>query len=108
MGDLQDSTEWNRAWKQLCSNSCICLGLPNTQNSELYTPYLEDSMRMLWVFWSSRCILRLGRSHPSCNHFIPLRVHVHKNWVLGFWVVVMLVQVLGKYMIIRYLDPYGT
>ena len=27
------------------------------------------------------------------------------NSVLGFWVIVIVVQVLGKYMIIRYLDP---
>ena len=26
---------------------------------------------------------------------------------LGFWVIVIIVQVLGKYMIIRYLDPQG-
>ena len=25
--------------------------------------------------------------------------------ILGFWVIVVLVQVLGKYMILRYLDP---
>ena len=35
------------------------------------------------------------------------RVHVPKNLVLhGFRVMVIIVQVLGKYMIIRYLDPY--
>ena len=34
-----------------------------------------------------------------------LRVHVPNNWVLGIWVIVILVQVLGKYMIVRYLDP---
>ena len=34
-----------------------------------------------------------------------LRVQVLSNWVLGFWVVVLVVQVLGKYMSIRYLDP---
>ena len=33
------------------------------------------------------------------------RVQVPHNQVLGFWVIVILVQVLGKYMIIRYLDP---
>ena len=27
------------------------------------------------------------------------------NWVLGIWVIVIEVQVLGKYMIIKYLDP---
>ena len=27
------------------------------------------------------------------------------NWVLRVWVIVIVVQVLGKYMIIRYLDP---
>ena len=36
---------------------------------------------------------------------ITLRVQVPKNWVLGIWVIVIIVQVLGKYMIIRYLDP---
>ena len=36
------------------------------------------------------------------NH---LRVHVPNNWVLGCWVIGIVVQVLGKYMIIRYLDP---
>ena len=33
------------------------------------------------------------------------RVHVHNNWVLGFWVIEILVQVWGKYMIVGYLDP---
>ena len=33
------------------------------------------------------------------------RVQVPNNWVLGFFVIVIIVQVLGKYMIIRYLDP---
>ena len=33
------------------------------------------------------------------------RVHVPNNEVLGFWVIVIIVQVLGKYMIIMYLDP---
>ena len=39
---------------------------------------------------------------------IPQRVHVPNNQVLGFWVIVIVVQVLGKYMIIRYLDPKGS
>ena len=34
-----------------------------------------------------------------------LRVHVPNAYVLGIWVIVIIVQVLGKYMIIRYLDP---
>ena len=37
--------------------------------------------------------------------YLSQRVHVPNNWVLGFWVIVIVVQVLGKYMIIRYLDP---
>ena len=28
-----------------------------------------------------------------------------KNWVLRLLVIVVIVQVLGKYMIIKYLDP---
>ena len=29
---------------------------------------------------------------------------VPNNLVLGFWVMVIIVQIVGKYMIIRYLD----
>ena len=36
------------------------------------------------------------------------RVQVLNNLVLGFWVIVNIVQVLGKHMIIRYLDPQGV
>ena len=38
----------------------------------------------------------------------PLRVKVPNNWVLRVLVLVVIVQVLGKYMIIRYLDPLGS
>ena len=45
----------------------------------------------------------------SCSLPIPgpvtQRVQVPNNSVLGFWVIVIVVQVLGKYMIIKYLDP---
>ena len=34
-----------------------------------------------------------------------LMVHVPNNWILGVWVIVLIVLVLGKYLIIRYLDP---
>ena len=27
------------------------------------------------------------------------------NLVLGFWVIIIIVQALGKYVMIRYLDP---
>ena len=33
------------------------------------------------------------------------RVHVPNNWVLGGLLMGIVVQVLGKYMIIGYLDP---
>ena len=39
------------------------------------------------------------------NSQTSLRVHVPNDWVLGFWVIVIIVQAMGKYMIIRYLDP---
>ena len=38
---------------------------------------------------------------------LGFRVHVANNWVLGFRVIGIIVTVLGKYMIIRYLDPWG-
>ena len=37
--------------------------------------------------------------------YIPQRVRVPNNWLLGIRVIVIIVQVLGKYMIIGYLDP---
>ena len=36
---------------------------------------------------------------------LSLRVHVPNNWVLGIWVIVVMVQVWGKYTIIGHLDP---
>ena len=39
---------------------------------------------------------------------LGFRVQVPNNLVLGFWAIVVIVQVLGKYVIvrlIRYLDP---
>ena len=42
-----------------------------------------------------------------CSWTLTQRVHVPNNLVLGFWVMVVIVQVLGRYMIIRYLDHQG-
>ena len=39
------------------------------------------------------------------QNLMSQRVQVPNNLVLGFWVIVILVQGLGKYVIIRYLDP---
>ena len=39
------------------------------------------------------------------NGTVTQRVHLPNNWVLGFRVIVFVVQVLDKYIIIRYLDP---
>ena len=36
---------------------------------------------------------------------ITQRVQVPNNWVLGVWVMGIMVSVLGKYTILRYLDP---
>ena len=46
----------------------------------------------------------------ASNTSFPLtqRVQVPNNWVLEFWVIGIVVQALGKYMIIRYLDPQGN
>ena len=41
----------------------------------------------------------------------PERVPVPNNLVLGFWVVIVriiIVQVLGKFLVIKYLDPLGN
>ena len=38
---------------------------------------------------------------------VTLRVHVAKDWVFGALVIGIVVQALGKYIIIGYLDPSG-
>ena len=35
------------------------------------------------------------------------RIQVHNNQVFGVWVIVIIVQILGKFMTIGYLDPEG-
>ena len=52
---------------------------------------------------SSKTSAALGL--PCLVYRVSLRVHVPNNWVLRALVIVIIVQVLGKYMIIRYLDP---
>ena len=50
----------------------------------------------------------IHRAHlggPEGCPYTTLRVHVPNNWVLRVLVIVIVVQVLGKYMIIGYLDP---
>ena len=37
--------------------------------------------------------------------WLAQRVHVPNNLVLGFGVIVLIVQVMSKYMIIMYVDP---
>ena len=49
-------------------------------------------------------ILKLKSFAAALNN-MNLRVHVPNNWVLGIWVIVIIVQVWGEYMIIGYLDP---
>ena len=48
-----------------------------------------------------------GCKSPCCRNALTQRIHVSNNQVLGIWVLVIMVQVLGKYMTIRYLDPQG-
>ena len=61
-------------------------------------------------------LFRAGRRHakPTSQPIVvlglgllvvTLRVQVANNYVLGFRVIVIVVQVLGEYMIIGYLDP---
>ena len=53
---------------------------------------------------SSLCVAGFPARAPIAHSFIPCQP---RNQVLGFWVIVLIVQVLGRYMIIRYLDPKG-
>ena len=35
----------------------------------------------------------------------PVRVQAPNTYVLGYWVIVIMVQLLGKYLTVGYLDP---
>ena len=47
----------------------------------------------------------VAKEFPMHKDKNTLRVHVPNNWVLRALEILIIVQVLGKYMIIRYLDP---
>ena len=84
----------------------------NRLNSEMFPPAGTASSRnphslaQQMAEWkkSRREALLFGGGglHSS---WLTQRVHVPNNLVLGIWAIVIIVQVLGKYMIIRYLDP---
>ena len=70
-------------------------------------PYSLETIHSVSLFPTSalrRYPSLVYRFETSARSFTQ-RVHVPNNWVLGFWVIVITVQVLGKYMYIRYLDP---
>ena len=63
-----------------------------------------------WVLGHLWCILRKPHALSSQLHMhnwvtVALWVHVPNIWVLR--VIVVIVQVLGKYLIIRYFGPSG-
>ena len=55
------------------------------------------------------CVFIVGELIALCMDsplsLLSPRVQVPNNWVLGILVIVILVQVQGKYMITGYLDP---
>ena len=50
-------------------------------------------------------VLNVKNLKPQAQNNKSQRVQLPNTGVLGFWVIVIIVQVLGKYMIIWYLDP---
>ena len=73
-------------------------------------PQLHLQALMLWTsdVVSTRAQTILNKSDKASvpgSGSLTLRVHVPNNWVLRVLVIVVVVQILGKYMIIRYLDP---
>ena len=62
-----------------------------------------DSAQTMSVDPSS--LYSLVQATRALPQALTLRVHVPNNLVLGILVIVIIVQVWGKYMIIVYLDP---
>ena len=63
----------------------------------------------MWAKLSCMCTFVKQPLHSKWVHVGPYntatRVHVPNNQVFGFWAIEIIVQVLGKYMIITDLDP---
>ena len=47
------------------------------------------------------CAITASSLHPNRGSKYP----VFQDLGLGFWVIVIIVLVFGKYMVVRYLDP---
>ena len=66
----------------------------------------REGFRTAFLAGTLRC-QALGANlvqHPSSS-FITQRLQVHKTSVLGFKVLAIIVQIWGKYIVTRYLDP---
>ena len=64
------------------------------------TSAIQHEKRSHSHHFPTRTFTKTGPSPKSINIHYP-----EGPWVLGFRVIVIIVQVLGKYMIIGYLDP---
>ena len=64
-----------------------------------------DNSEPLEHYASNRTPIRMKRGGGLGVEDSSQRVRVPNNSVLGFWAIVIVVQVSGKYMIFRYLDP---
>ena len=82
----------------------VNLGLGSSIHPDPRDNSLNRALVVINSLGAGSAELRRGRT-SSCIVCLAQRVHVPNNLVLGFWVIVILIQVLGKYMIIRYLDP---
>ena len=66
-------------------------------------------------YFGSNSVPLKGRYRDISEHIgvyrgmqgLGLRVHLLNIWVLASWSIVLLIQALGKYMMIGYLDPLG-
>ena len=71
----------------------------------IYTLLIHQKSCMTLGYYNNAMIPQVQGTLDYARFLLAQGVQVPNNWVLGFWVIVIIVQVLGKYMIIRYLDP---
>ena len=70
-----------------------------------HAPHHFESQKCQHTATTPSMLHGLQGCRPDAEKYRTLRIQVPHNKVLTIWVIAIVVQVLGKYMIIGYLDP---
>ena len=95
-----------RCVQQTLSKDMLVESASHLRRSTITTTITVTTTLTLTIYYYYYYSYSYSYSYSYYYYYLStLRVHVPDNWALGFWVIVLIVQVLGKYMMIRHLDP---